>query len=164
MAPACLKVGEVSGMEVINSTWMVIRMGIRGLGHVAYRVKNYERSLAWYQGVLGLQEAFRLYKDDGTLWIVYLRVNDDNFIELFEDPQGEKAETPRLGMQHLCLHVDDLPGTLAELAARGLEVAGEPRTGKDGARQYWITDPDGNRIELMELAPGCLQLQSRASK
>lgn len=132
-------------------------MGIRGLGHVAYRVKDFTRSVEWYTRVLGLEEAFRLHKDDGTLWLIYLRLSEDNFIELFEQPAGERAETPQLGMQHLCLHVDDLTGTLQQLAERGYQVTGEPRTGRDGARQYWITDPDGNRIELMELVPGCMQ-------
>lgn len=135
-------------------------MGIRGLGHVAYKVKDFERSVKWYTQILGLEEAFRTYRDDGTLWIVYLKVNDDNFIELFENPQGEKAETPQLGMQHLCLHVDDLRATLEALAQRGHAIAGEPRVGRDGALQYWITDPDGNRLELMELVPGCKQLAS----
>ncbi|HHT27709.1 MAG TPA: VOC family protein [Firmicutes bacterium] len=133
-------------------------MGIRGLGHVAYRVRDYERSLAWYTGVLGFQEAFRLTREDGTPYIIYLRINEDNFIELFEEPEGEQAEAPRLGLQHLCIHVDHLQSTLRELAARGLVEASEPRRGKAGALQCWITDPDGNRIELMELIPGCLHL------
>jgi lactoylglutathione lyase len=29
--------------------------------------------------------------------------------------------------------------------------------GLDGNRQSWLEDPDGNRIELMEMAPDCLQ-------
>jgi lactoylglutathione lyase len=140
-------------------------VGIRGLGHVAYRVRDFDRSLDWYTRILGLEEAFRLYREDGTLWIIYLRINDDNFIELFQDQTGEKAEVPRLGLVHLCLHVDDLHATLKQLEARGYLISGTPRRGSDGALQYWITDPDGNRIELMELAPGCRQLQSaRAAK
>ena len=30
--------------------------------------------------------------------------------------------------------------------------------GSDGAWQFWVRDPDGNRIEFMEYAPGALQL------
>jgi lactoylglutathione lyase len=136
----------------------MLRLGIRGLGHVAYRVRNYERSLAWYIGVLGFQEVFRLKREDGKPHIIYLRIKDDHFIELFEEPEGGQVEVPRLGMQHLCLHVDDMTSTLQELATRGLQGASEPRFGKAGALQCWITDPDGNRIELMELVPGCLHL------
>ncbi len=137
-------------------------MGIRGLGHVAYRVKDFEQSVRWYTELLGLQEAFRTYRDDGSLGIIYLRVNDDNFIELFEKSTGEKAQAPELGMQHLCLHVDDLRQTLQELSGRGLEITGEPRLGRDGSLQYWITDPDGNRLELMELLPDSKQKQAVA--
>jgi lactoylglutathione lyase len=32
----------------------------------------------------------------------------------------------------------------------------------DGNNQAWIEDPDGNRIELMEVAPDSLQLKAIA--
>jgi lactoylglutathione lyase len=32
----------------------------------------------------------------------------------------------------------------------------------DGNRQAWIEDPDGHRIELMQLSPDCLQLEAIA--
>jgi len=64
--------------------------------------------------------------------------------------------------QHLCLTVDDMDATLAEIAARGLPIEGEASRGKDGNRQYWLTDPDGNRIELMEMAPDSLQAKAIA--
>lgn len=30
--------------------------------------------------------------------------------------------------------------------------------GAEGAYQFWLVDPDGNRLELMEYAPGAKQL------
>lgn len=130
---------------------------IRGLGHVAIRVKNFQRSLQWYIDMLGLEEAFRLYRDDGTLMAIYLYINGDNFIELFEKPDGGEVVVPELGLVHVCLHVENLKQTLDELAARGLKPTGEPRRGRAGALQCWITDPDGNRIELMEMLPDSQQ-------
>lgn len=56
---------------------------IVGLGHVAIKIADVERSLGFYVGKLGLQEFLRLNKDDGTLWLVYLRVTDEQFIEIF---------------------------------------------------------------------------------
>ena len=34
------------------------------------------------------------------------------------------------------------------------------KAGADGNRQAWLEDPDGNRIELMEMADDCLQYQA----
>ena len=34
------------------------------------------------------------------------------------------------------------------------------QTAIDGNRQAWLEDPDGNRIELMEMAPDCLQYEA----
>ena len=34
------------------------------------------------------------------------------------------------------------------------------QTAVDGNRQAWLEDPDGNRIELMEMAPDCLQYKA----
>lgn len=132
---------------------------ITQLGHVAYSVSDLEASLDFYCAKLGLQEAFRLYHDDGSTWIVYLLVGQGGFIELF--PGG----TPGAGRvegsyRHLCLAVDDMAATLEDLRGRGLALEGEANRGKDGNVQFWLTDPDGNRIELMEIAAESLQAKA----
>jgi lactoylglutathione lyase len=125
---------------------------IKGIGHAAFAVQDLERSLAFYCRGLGLREAFRLYDDRGRTWIVYLHIQGLDFLELFPEPQ-RPAATGSPSYRHLCLLVDDLDETLRELAARGVQPDGPPRQGKDRNRQAWLTDPDGNRIELMEIAP-----------
>jgi lactoylglutathione lyase len=132
---------------------------ITGLGHVAYRVSDMDRSLDFYCRVLGLSELARLNKDDGSLWLIYLHVGSGTILELFpggeEDPPipGPRAR----GYAHLSLHVDDLVASLAEWRSRGLVADGEPKRGADGNLGFWVTDPDGVRIEMMELAPDGLQ-------
>jgi lactoylglutathione lyase len=136
---------------------------ITGIGHVAIRVSDLKAALAFYQGVLGLPELFRLNHDDGSPWLVYLKVNADNFVELF--PGGvtrAEAQGNPVGYVHLCLHVDDMTKTLAELAKRGVDTSKGPTKGKDGNWQFWLTDPDGNRIELMQLMPDGLQRKAVA--
>ena len=121
--------------------------------HVALRVRNVERSLRFYEDVLDMREAFRVNKPDGSLALMYVQFGADQFVELFEGgDEGHQPEpAPRgSGFLHLCLTVEDLRATLAELRAKGLEV-GEPRTGTSGATVYFIEDPDGNKIELAEL-------------
>jgi catechol 2,3-dioxygenase-like lactoylglutathione lyase family enzyme len=136
---------------------------ITGIGHTAYRVSDLEKSLQFYCGVLGFEEAFRLYRDSGETWLVYVRVNDETFIELFPGGVEPVAITPKsIAYTHLSLAVDDIDATLADLRSRGLETPGAPTMGKDNNYQYWIADPDGNRIELMQMMPDSLQLKALA--
>mgnify|MGYP001130763439 CR=1 FL=1 len=128
---------------------------ITGIGHIAITCQQIDRSLDFYTRVLGLPEAFRLYNDDGSLWMVYLKAGGDGFLELFTRG-APPAEIPQnaSGFKHLCLWVDDLDATLHDLQAKGLDV--DPagiRTGRSKCRQYFIADPDGLRIELMQLMP-----------
>jgi lactoylglutathione lyase len=134
---------------------------ITGIGHIAFRVADMERSLAFYCGVLDLQELTRLNREDGSLWLVYLRASDETILELFPGGEPAAAPDPRgVGYAHFSLTVDDMATTLAQLRARGLQESGEPKRGADGNLGFWITDPDGIRIELMELAPDGLQMRA----
>jgi len=128
---------------------------ITALGHVAFRVTDLDRALDFYCTILGCREAFRLDRDgEPSPWIVYLQIAPGHFIELF--PGAAKvAPQPAsdAGYNHFCLLVDDIQATVRQLEARGLPSVGAPTKGLDNNWQYWVTDPDGNRIELMEIKP-----------
>ena len=128
---------------------------ITGIGHIAITCKDIDKSLDFYTRILGLSEAFRMNNDDGGLWMVYVKTGSDDFIELFTNG-GDQPDIPNnaSGFKHLCLWVDDIEATLHDLEARGLDVdPSNVRTGRSKCRQYFIADPDGVRIELMQLMP-----------
>lgn len=133
---------------------------ITGIGHTAYDCYKFEETLDFYTRVMGFPQMFELRSDAGELWIVYLRVNDGVYIELFprkgEAPQGNRSYS------HLCLEVDDIEATVGEVTSRGATLDVEIKRGKDGNRQAWTRDPEGNRIEFMEMAPDSLQRQAIA--
>jgi len=128
---------------------------ITSIGHVAFRITNLERSLDFYCGKLGFREAFRLDRvGEPSPWIVYIQVVPGQFIELFPGAQSVALQPGAAGgYNHFSLGVDDMDATLRQLRERGLEVPGAATQGVDGNWQYWITDPDGNRIELMQIMP-----------
>ena len=134
---------------------------ITDIGHAAFRCANIEQSIEFF-AKLGIVEAFRLNRDDGSVWLVYLRVNDDHFIELFpRGTQGSDDNSARaVGYAHLCLAVDDLEATVADLERKGMPIDVRPKQGRDNNWQAWIVDPDGNRIELMQMVPDSLQNQA----
>lgn len=134
------------------------QLGLVGIGHVALKVSDVERSLAFYRDRLGFAEMMRLHRDDGSLWLVYLRVTDTQFVEIFPEGEGDRAPgRERTAINHFCLECNDLEATAAALRAAGLTLTVEPKMGADGNRQCWIDDPDGNRIEFMQMAPGSMQ-------
>ena len=128
---------------------------ISSIGHAAYDCYNFDETLDFYTRVLGFDQMFELNNDAGKLWIVYLRVSDSVYIELFPK-EGEPPEKSG-SYSHLCLEVTDIENTFASVVERGAPVDSQVQTGKDGNRQAWTRDPEGNRIEFMEMAPDSMQ-------
>jgi lactoylglutathione lyase len=132
--------------------------GINGIGHVAIKVTDLDRSLDYYVNKLGFPEMLRLAKDDGTVWLVYLRITDEQYLEVFPGAENDRAPGWNAnGVNHMCLTVDNIDEVLARIAEAGLELLLPLKTAIDGNRQAGLEDPDGNRIELMEMAPDSLQ-------
>lgn len=131
---------------------------IIGLTHAAIRVTDLDRSLDFYTRVLGLPEVFRLTRDTGEPWLVYLRAADGQFIELFPGAPGPHTDPTGSGVVHICLQVDDIHGAYREFTSRGLVPHKEPVLGADNSWQFWTSDPDGNPIEFHQLTPESRQI------
>lgn len=130
---------------------------VSSITHVAIRVKDIDRTLDFYINKLGFSELLRLDRDD-RLWLVYLRITDDQYLEVFPEGQGVDVPGPEaVGYNHMCLAVPDIEQAVRELAAAGVPLTRPKIRGADGNWQTWIADPDGHRIELMQMAPDGMQ-------
>ncbi len=135
--------------------------GIVGLAHVAIKVTDLDRSLDFYINKLGFPEMLRLNKDDGSTWLVYLRITDDQYLEVFPGAENDRAPGwDANGMNHMCLAVEDIDAVVQRIESAGIALLLPLKLAVDGNRQAWIEDPDGNRIELMEMAADSLQLKA----
>src|SRR5688572_21309456 len=131
--------------------------GITGIGHVAIRVKDVDRALDFYVNRLGFAEMMRLDRD-GRLWLVYLRITDDQYLEVFPDAVSDRAPPREAnGLNHVCLTVGSIDRVIDQLRAAGIPLLSAKMMGADRNYQAWIEDPDGNRIKLMEMAPDGMQ-------
>jgi lactoylglutathione lyase len=140
---------------------MTTKLGLAGIGHVALKVADIERSLEFYRDRLGFAEMMRLHQDDGSLWLVYLRITDTQFLELFPGGQGSRSpDRDATAINHFCLESDDLDVTAARLRDIGVKLTIEPKMGLDHNRQCWIEDPDGNRIEFMQMSRDSMQAEA----
>ena len=125
--------------------------------HVAIRVKDVAPALDFYVEKLGFEEMLRIDRD-GRLWLLYLRITDTQYLEIFPEGVGERAaEREAVGYNHMCLQVPDIDRTVRELEAAGVALIRPKVLGADGNWQCWIEDPDGHRIELMQMMSDSLQ-------
>ena len=135
--------------------------GITGIGHFALKVHDLARSLAFYSDKLGFPEMMRINHKDGSVWLVYLRISDTQFLEIFPGAEADRAPGWNdNAITHICLEVDDLDAVVAGIEAKGIKLLIEKKTAVDRNRQAWIEDPDGNRIELMQLNPEGMQAEA----
>ena len=127
---------------------------ISALDHIVLNVTDVERSLAFYEGTLGLPaervEAWRR----GELRFPSVRVNDATIIDLVHVP--EPPSEAGLNLAHFCLVTDDdLDAVTRELIAAGVTIERGPgmRSGARGnAMSLYSRDPDNNLIELRSYA------------
>jgi len=116
------------------------------LAHTMIRVRDLERSIAFYRDFLGLREVRR--KDLGDAILVFLA--DDaghHHIELTFNKDGRDYE---LGNQfgHLAFVTGDLDAVIADVEGKGWKYRGSrPET---GSRYIFIKDPDGYDIEILQ--------------
>ncbi len=134
---------------------------ITDLGHPAFAAQDVGRTLEFY-APLGIEEAFRLHHDDGSLMLVYLHVSGDRFIEVFPGGPPTDPDRPQSFM-HLCLLTDDIQSAVEHLRQSGAPIVSETALGLDGNLQAWTRDPDGNQIELMQLSKNSPQRRAARS-
>ncbi|MGH3033308.1 MAG: VOC family protein [Gaiellaceae bacterium] len=105
------------------------------------RVENVERSLDFYEGLLGFEVRERLDEDGGPVW-AYLSLGAAELM-LSEQP-GEVNVVPR-GGAILYLYPDDAPSLHARLNDAGLEV-GKMRATDYEMLEFDVLDPDGYEL------------------
>lgn len=121
--------------------------------HMMIRVSDLERSVDFYRRAFGLEVVHRLDFDDFTL--VYLR-NDESAFELELTWNRPRREPYALGdgYGHIAFAVDDLEAAHARLAAAFPDVqpikALRDREGRVLARFFFMQDPDGYKIEVLQ--------------
>jgi lactoylglutathione lyase len=130
-------------------------MSIAGIrfGHVAFKVADVERSLRWYQDAFGAKKIYHVEAQGERPELMFLEFAKGQCVELFT---GGKNLLPSpvdpIGYIHFCVVVDDLEQALTHLAT--INVKPERKfIGRAKQRIAFISDPDGNSIEVMEIPP-----------
>ena len=116
------------------------------------RVLDLERSMDFYEKAFGLTQADRFDFDDFTL--VYLRNEENDFeLELTWNHDQQEPYSHGSGYGHVAVCVDDLEAERARMQAAGIEarnVVEMKHQGEKLARFFFVEDPDGYKIEVIE--------------
>ncbi len=119
--------------------------------HTMIRVGDLDQSMKFYQDVFGLRETHRLEFDDFSL--VYLRdVESGAEIELTWN-KGQSEYTHGSGYGHAAFVVEDLDqqfNRLVDLKLSPAPIKEFKRNGVLLARFFFIQDPDGYKIEVLQ--------------
>jgi glyoxylase I family protein len=122
--------------------------------HVAFRVVDYDATVAWYTEKLDFTVDQEWPFED--LELAYLS-NGSAKIEVLggsaatpqTDPTDLGATFGHEGLHHFCIALPDLDAIVAELQGRGVEFVGEAFVVEEIARRLaFIKDNSGNLIEL----------------
>jgi catechol 2,3-dioxygenase-like lactoylglutathione lyase family enzyme len=146
---------------------------MKALHHVGITVSDLEHGIDFYHGVLGLgfvNEPSPLFDDaalgpavgvpGAALRQVSLALGDTTLelLEYRKPPSPIDAPLPQnaLGAQHVAFLVDDILAKKAELESRGVDFYSDVNVVDDGVLAGWrwvyFSDPDGNALELVEIA------------
>jgi glyoxylase I family protein len=144
-------------------------LDLRGFSHVCINVSDMERSLAFYRDVLGLRVIFdvelagqgldAVTREAGARgrMVGCLVPGSRVTIELLSF--GHRAPAARrpsggTGYSNIALTVGDLSAAWAALDARGARP--QPPVEVGGVRMFFLADPDGTPIEIIEFPGGAL--------
>ena len=120
--------------------------------HMMIRVLDEARSVDFYDKAFGLKVADRYEFDDFTL--VYLRNPEADFeVELTINHGQAEPYAHGAAYGHVAFAVDDLDAEHARFKAEGLaprDIVAFERDGALMARFFFVEDPDGYKIEMLQ--------------
>jgi catechol 2,3-dioxygenase-like lactoylglutathione lyase family enzyme len=150
---------------------------VSSVHHIGIPVSDLERSLKWYEDVLGIVAngvtvsatnpalGAVLEVDNPSLRAAFALADDNVLLELIHydrpEPKSFEGRNCDVGMIHLCFEVDDIEMAHRELKARGVHINADPvvlESGEGinagalaGVKVVYLRDPDGIQLELIEL-------------
>lgn len=127
-------------------------MKIEAVHHIAILTDDYEKSKAFYTGVLGFAVIRETYRAERNSYKLDLAVAGKYQIELFSFPEyRERCSYPEAkGLRHLAFAVRDVDAAAAELKRKNVPVEPVRIDELTGKRFVFFTDPNGQPLELYE--------------
>ena len=119
--------------------------------HSCIRVLNLEKSIKFYQETLGFEVARKRDFPEDKFTLVFLKDKKGDFeLELTYNYDRQEPYLIGDGYSHLAVVVADLEGSYQKHKEMGLKMGKMKKISKDSRGIYFIADPDGYEIEIIE--------------
>lgn len=115
-------------------------MQLTGIHHVSILVSDMERSVTWYRNALGLDEVVR--PSNFVTPVRWFELGNEQIHLIPAD--APDVVSPR----HFAIHVDDCDAAKETLRQRSVAI--QETVPIAGAKRFFISDPDGNNIEIIQ--------------
>ena len=126
--------------------------------HIMLRVAEMDRSLDFYTRLLGMSVLEKREHKKNQFTQAYLGYGDgfaQMTLELVFNWDREEAYIPGESFGHLAIGVSGITRLCDRLAAAGVPIPRPPRSQRHGDTIVaFVEDPDGHRIELVQMRPG----------
>jgi catechol 2,3-dioxygenase-like lactoylglutathione lyase family enzyme len=134
------------------------------IAHVGLTVSDLERSLAFYRDAIGMEEIVRhefaepsfgaLTNNPGAEIETAMLKAGALILQLVEYVQGGGSslglDHAHVGIPHFCFAVDEVERAFQEMHRRGVVVTSSIVDITEQIRSFYVADPDGVPVELME--------------
>ncbi len=146
--------GKLSVLILAVPLWLssaeAPRPKILGVAHIAFYVSDLPKTRAFWTDFLGYQECFVLKaKDNDAVSISFIKINDLQYNRAFYGKAACRSDA----QPHLLFITDNAEAMRDFLSAKGVKVPEKVPKGRTGNKNYNITDPEGNIVEVVEYQP-----------
>lgn len=126
-------------------------MILQSVNHIAIICSDYKKSLDFYCGILGFKIITEEYREERQSMMTKLSLDGQYLIELFTFPNSpERITGPEAcGLRHIAFNVPDINDAMRELDDKHY-LHEELRVLDNGERLFFVKDPDGLPIEIVE--------------
>ena len=124
---------------------------IKKLLHTRMRVNDLERTIKFYQDVLGLKVSRRSVSPRGAQIVFLQTPNSEEEIEICQLPHSPAVQV-QPDLMHLAFEVYSLEQFAADIAQKGYKLSDGPTKTSSGSTIAFVDAPEGYEIELIEPA------------